>query len=99
MTPPDDIKQVWSAAVDSLVNSGRITGSDFGYTALVSPVGLLGETVLLAVASAYTKDHLETKLRGPLTEALSEASGHQVNFAVTVDPALAEQERTAPPAA
>jgi chromosomal replication initiator protein len=92
VTPPDDINEVWSAAVDSLVRSGRITGSDYGYASLVSPVGLVGDKALLAVSSAYTRDHLETNLRQPLTAALSEAAGRPLDFAVTVDAALAEQE-------
>ncbi|MDR2381001.1 MAG: chromosomal replication initiator protein DnaA [Bifidobacteriaceae bacterium] len=90
MSEPPSIEQVWSTAVDALVASGRITGSDFGFTALVSPRGFLGDTALLAVASPYTKDHLEVHLREPLTEALSAAAGRPVNFAVTIDEALEE---------
>ncbi|MDR2453436.1 MAG: chromosomal replication initiator protein DnaA [Bifidobacteriaceae bacterium] len=98
MTHPDDINQVWSAAIDTLVQSGRLAGADFGYTRLVSPRGFLGDTALLAVASAYTKEHLETNLLERLTDALSQVAGRPVNFAVTVDPSLPQPD-SPPPAA
>ncbi|MDR1393538.1 MAG: chromosomal replication initiator protein DnaA [Bifidobacteriaceae bacterium] len=90
MTGPQNIEQIWRHVLDSLTASGRITGSDFGFAALVTPVGLVGDTVLLAVASEYTKDHIEHYLREPLTEALSLAAEQPVTFAITVDPQLAD---------
>jgi chromosomal replication initiator protein len=88
VTSSDDIGQLWPAAVESLVASGRLAASDFGYTQLVKPLGLLGDTVLLAVASTYTKDRLETVLLERLTQALSQVAGRPVTLAVTVDPEL-----------
>jgi chromosomal replication initiator protein len=95
---PLSVEQVWATAVDSLVASGRISGSDFGFAALVSPVQLLGDTALLAVASAYTKDHIETHLRDLLTEALSAAAGRPVKFTISVLPELAGPSPQSAPA-
>lgn len=52
---------------------------------LVKPLAVVEDNVFLAVAEDYTKNYLETTLRGSVTEALSEVIGRDVRIAVTVD--------------
>jgi chromosomal replication initiator protein len=105
---PQSIEGLWSAAVDSLVASGQVMGQGYGFVQLVKPLALVGDdTAVLAVVNDYAKEFLESQLRDALNEALSRAAGHPVNFAISVDPALAsavpfepappEPEAPAPP--
>ncbi|MDR1118295.1 MAG: chromosomal replication initiator protein DnaA [Bifidobacteriaceae bacterium] len=96
MAESPNIEEIWAKAVQSLVASGRMTGTDFGFAALVTPLALAADTVLLGVANSYTKDHLESPaLREVLTEALSAVAERPVNFAITVDAAIAEGQTLA----
>ncbi|MDR1441233.1 MAG: chromosomal replication initiator protein DnaA [Bifidobacteriaceae bacterium] len=99
MNDPRNVDQLWSAAVDALVSSGRIMGQAHGFLQLVTPRGLAGDIALLAVDNDYAKDFLETQLRDPLTEALSAVAGRAINFAVTVDPSLSTSLPPEPAAA
>src|SRR5699024_1245731 len=58
------------------------------FVRLTVPVGIIKDTVLLAVGSDFAKEFLETRVREPLNAALSDAVGQEVRFAVTVDPSL-----------
>ncbi|MDR3107048.1 MAG: chromosomal replication initiator protein DnaA, partial [Bifidobacteriaceae bacterium] len=90
MDAPQSINQLWDTAVDSLITSGQMMGRSYGFIQLVTPVALHGDVAVLAVADDYARDYLETQLRDPLTSALSASAGRAVNFAVSVNPALAE---------
>src|SRR6476659_8462147 len=51
-------------------------------------VGLIDNTVLLAVPNDFTKSVLEERLAAPLTDALSDQLGRDLHLAITVDPSL-----------
>ena len=98
MPENDDITDVWARAVDILTESGDIGGAQRAFIRLTRPLGAVDGTLLLAVPSDFAKDFLETRARVALTEALTEASGSAVRFAVTVDPTLEETSPRVPSA-
>ncbi|MFM6852356.1 MAG: DnaA ATPase domain-containing protein, partial [Terrabacter sp.] len=61
-------------------------------------VGLLDDTVLIAVPNDFTKDIVETRLRDRVTDTLSQQLGHTVRLAVTVDQSLGDIPVQDPPA-
>src|SRR5690625_2523216 len=81
----------WSRAVDLLTTEGEIGGAQLAFIRLTRPLGAVDGTLLLAVPSDFAKDFLETRAREPLTEALAEAAGTPLRFAVTVDPTLQDE--------
>ena len=86
--PDDSIGQVWDRAVGRLATDPATSPQQLAFVRLVRPLGLLDETVLLAVGNEFTKDYLESRVRQELTAALSAVLGLDARFAVTVDPAL-----------
>ena len=78
----------WEDAVGSLQRRELLPASSLAFIRLTVPVGMINDTVLLAVGSDFAKEFLETRVREPLIVALSEALGQDVRFAVTVDPSL-----------
>ena len=95
MPETDDITDIWARAVEILMETGDIGGAQRAFIRLTRPLGAVDGTLLLAVPSDFAKDFLETRARASLTEALAEAAGSPIRYAVTVDPTL---EETAPPA-
>ncbi|WP_434081324.1 chromosomal replication initiator protein DnaA [Sanguibacter sp. Z1732] len=57
---------------------------------LTKPLGIIDDTVLLAVPSDFAKDFIETRARDSITNSLSAALSQNVKMAVTVDPSLEE---------
>jgi chromosomal replication initiator protein len=84
----DQLTQVWSTAVAQLEVSPDITPRQLAFVRLAKPLGLLDDTMLLAVGNDLTKDYLETRVRAEVSEALAAALGRDARFAITVDPAL-----------
>ena len=91
MSDLNDITDTWSRAVDLLTTEGEIGGAQLAFIRLTRPLGAVDGTLLLAVPSDFAKDFLETRAREPLTEALAEAAGTPLRFAVTVDPTLQDE--------
>jgi chromosomal replication initiator protein len=84
----DQLTQVWSTAVAELEVSPDITPRQLAFVRLAKPLGLLDDTMLLAVGNDLTKDYLETRVRAEVSEALTSALGRDARFAITVDPSL-----------
>ena len=78
----------WEEAVENLQRRDLLPASSLAFVRLTVPVGIINDTVLLAVGSDFAKEFLETRVREPLNAALSDAVGQEVRFAVTVDPSL-----------
>lgn len=88
MTTPVDFAEVWSQAISDLSESA-LTPQQRAFVTLTSPLGLVGDTALVAAPNEFTKDVLETRLRPIVVNAISEIVGQPVRLAVTVDPSLA----------
>ncbi len=85
-----DFAQVWSSVVKHVDTSG-IAPRERAFLRLTRLVGLLDSTALLAVPYEHTKDTLETTLRLPVVQALTNSLGQEVRLAVTVDADLRRQ--------
>ncbi len=88
------LAQGWARAVDILQDRGEVTGAQLGFIRLTKPLGVIDDTILLAVSSEFAKEFIETRARESITSALSDALIRDVKVAVTVDPSL---EDNAPP--
>ena len=95
MSQDEELSRVWGHVVSTLESSPDITPRQIAFVRLARPLGLLDGTLLLAVGNDLTKDYLESRVRGEVTDALSAALDREARFAITVDPELAED---APPA-
>ena len=73
---------VWRAVVTDLEPS--LSQQQRAWLSLTQPVGLLGNTALLAAPTDFAKEAIERSLREPITTALSERLGQQISLAVTV---------------
>ncbi|WP_372434986.1 chromosomal replication initiator protein DnaA [Actinotalea soli] len=92
------IAQVWDRAVGQIATDPSTSAQQLAFIRLVRPVGLLDDTVLLAVGNDFTKDYLESRVRNELTTALSDVLGVDARFAVTVDPSLEDADSRTPSA-
>ena len=88
MTTAPDFADVWTRAISDLSETS-LTAQQRAFVTLTSPLGLVGDTALVAAPNEFTKDVLETRLRPLVVNAISELLGQPVRLAVTVDPSLA----------
>ncbi|WP_061963255.1 MULTISPECIES: chromosomal replication initiator protein DnaA [Demequina] len=82
------IDEVWSQAVDLLHEDDELSPQNRSFLRLIKPLAVVEGNVFLAVAEEFTKNKVESTIRGPLTEALSEVIGHDIRIAVTVDSSI-----------
>ncbi len=92
---PESIDAIWRGALDFLSEDGSLGGQARSFLRLVKPLAVVEDNVFLAVAEDFTKNYVETTLRGPVTEALSEVLGRDVRIAVTVDSSVTPPEPAA----
>ena len=80
-----DLQKLWEQVISAVS-----TPQYAAFLTRTKPLGLLpgegeeGSNLLLSAPDLFTKDVLETRLRGILTEELSNQLGEQINIAVTV---------------
>ncbi|GAA4962517.1 chromosomal replication initiator protein DnaA [Kineococcus glutinatus] len=91
----DTFSHAWKRAVAQLESSGA-THQQRAFVRLTKPLGLLDGIALLAVPNDLTKEFIEQKMREPLSGALSDALGHAVRIAVTVDSSIGSEPAPAP---
>ena len=89
----------WDRAIEILTDRGELSGAQLAFVRLTKPLGIIDDTVLLAVPSEFAKDFIETRARDSIINSLSAALAQHVKVAVTVDPSLEEiaAPETAPP--
>jgi chromosomal replication initiator protein len=87
-----DFTAVWNSALNTVADT--MSAQQNAFLRLARLVGLIDNTVLLAVPNDFTKGVLEERLAAPLTDALSDQLGRDLHLAITVDASLAG---TAPP--
>ena len=80
-----DLSGVWKATLDELADeiSSR---QQRAYLQLTQLRAIVEDTALLAVPDAFTRDVIESRLRPPITEALSRRLNRPIQVAVTVKP-------------
>jgi chromosomal replication initiator protein len=80
-----DLQKLWGQVISAVS-----TPQYAAFLSRTKPLGLLpgegeeGSNLLLSAPDLFTKDVLETRLRGILTDELSNQLGEQINIAVTV---------------
>ena len=84
--PPSlELDAVWHRVVSGL-SDGALSPQHRAFVNLTRPLGLVEDTVLLAVPYDLVKDVMENRLRPVLTSALSAAYGREMRIAVSVHP-------------
>lgn len=87
MAEENELAPYWEAALASLTEE-QLPAQQRAFVTLTQPLGLVGDTALVAAPNDFTKDVLETRLRPIVVEALTATIGHEVRLAVTVDPSI-----------
>jgi chromosomal replication initiator protein len=83
----NDLSPYWDAALASLTEE-ELPAQQRAFVTLTQPLGLVGDTALVAAPNEFTKDVLETRLRPIVVRALTNTIGQDVRLAVTVDPTI-----------
>ncbi len=86
-----DLTTVWRKLVDDLQPNLRAWLRDS------EPVTLHEHTAIIAVPNDFTRTQLEGRLRTRLEDSLTDAFGHQIRIAVTVNPLLDDGTAPQPP--
>ena len=87
MEPTQDLAEVWAVAVARLADT-TLPPQQRAFMRLTRPLGLVGDTALIAAPNDFIKDVLETRLRPAIVEALAQTLGKDIRLAVTVDPTI-----------
>ena len=82
----DDLADVWARSLADLADM-HIEPHQRAWLQLTRPLGLVGNTALIAAPNDFVKEQLETRLRALITNALSRELARGIQLAVTVDPA------------
>ncbi|MGH3300687.1 MAG: DnaA N-terminal domain-containing protein, partial [Streptosporangiaceae bacterium] len=82
----DDLGDVWARSLADLADMS-IEPHQRAWLQLTRPLGLVGNTALIAAPNEFVKEQLETRLRALITNALSRELDRTIQLAVTVDPA------------
>ena len=86
----NDFLARWNEAINNLARSGSLSGQERALLQLSRPLGLTGDTAIVAAPNDFTKTLLESRLRPLLTIALSAGMGRDIRVAVMVDPAAGQ---------
>ena len=87
MAEENDLTSYWDTALASLTDE-ELPAQQRAFVTLTQPLGLVGDTALVAAPNDFTKDVLETRLRPIVVRALTDTIGQDIRLAVTVDPSL-----------
>jgi chromosomal replication initiator protein len=82
----EDLADVWARSLADLADM-HIEPHQRAWLQLTRPLGLVGNTALIAAPNEFVKEQLETRLRALITNALSRELARVIQLAVTVDPA------------
>ena len=82
----DDLADIWARSLADLAEM-HIEPHQRAWLQLTRPLGLVGNTALIAAPNDFVKEQLETRLRALITNALSRELARSIQLAVTVDPA------------
>ena len=93
----ETIAETWQVAVSRLSSSGDIRPAQLAFVRQARALGIIDDTLLLAVGSDLAKDFLEMQAREQIIAAVSDVHGSSVRFAVTVDPSLLDEPTPQPP--
>jgi chromosomal replication initiator protein len=81
-----DLAKLWERTARRLADQGELSAQFQAWIALIRPLAVVEDTVLLAAPHDFAKDVLETRLRPALAAALAAELGRETRVAVTVEP-------------
>src|SRR5690554_2091247 len=87
-----EMDSVWNRALELLRANQEVTAQQLSFIRLIKPLAIVEDNVFLAVAEDFTKNYVETTIRGIVTAALGEVLGREVRIAVTVDSSVKAPE-------
>ncbi len=76
------LRQAWQTAASSLNAAQRAWLSN------AEPIALHDSTLMVAVPSDFTRERIETRLRGQIEESLSDFYNKPMRLAITIEPGL-----------
>ncbi|MGO3152000.1 MAG: chromosomal replication initiator protein DnaA [Galactobacter sp.] len=82
------VDRAWLQVQRTLEQDHRVTPRQRGFVSSAHPLGLMESTLLLAVPSTMHRQILENQIKEPLTQALTDAFGHPVQCAYSIDASL-----------
>ncbi|MET9343527.1 chromosomal replication initiator protein DnaA [Nonomuraea sp. NPDC003804] len=86
----DDLGTVWAHALANFLND-NLPIQQRTWLAMVRPIAMAGDTIVLGVPNEFLKDLIEGKLRTPVSHALSHELGRPVRVAVMIDTTTPDQ--------
>src|SRR5690554_4403186 len=87
-----DMDSVWNRTLELLRANQEVTAQQLSFIRLIKPLAIVEDNVFLAVAEDFTKNYVETTIRGIITAPLGDVLGHEVRIAVTVDSSVKAPE-------
>ena len=87
MSTQPELQSAWDVAMSELAE-GPLTPQQRAFVLLAKPLGIVGDTALVAAPNDFIKDVLETRIRPAVVDALSRTLGREIRLAVTVDPSI-----------
>ncbi|WP_275669521.1 chromosomal replication initiator protein DnaA [Glycomyces paridis] len=96
-----DLSAVWSAVTAELADASALTRQQQAWMRLTLPVLAVGGTFIIAAPDKFARSAFESKLRVPISEALTRRMGQPTQIAVTLQEKqveLQEQTTAEPPA-
>ncbi|MFE5774349.1 chromosomal replication initiator protein DnaA [Brachybacterium sp. NPDC056505] len=91
-----DYDATWDETLRILRRYETVTERAMAFLTLSRLMAIVADTALVAAPSTWAKDLFEQRIAGALKEALSEATGRETRFAVTVDESLFEDDDESP---
>ncbi|WP_193106306.1 chromosomal replication initiator protein DnaA [Brachybacterium sp. FME24] len=83
-----NVAAIWERTLDTLRRDDTVSQRVIALLTLSQPLAVVADTALLAAPSTSAKELFEHRIAGSLKAALSEATGQEMRFAVTVDESL-----------
>jgi len=91
-----DYDAIWDETLRVLRRDETVTERVMAFLTLSRLMAVVADTALLAAPSAWAKDVFEQRIAEPLKAALSETTGRDTRFAVTIDETLLSHDDPEP---
>ncbi|MDQ1648286.1 MAG: chromosomal replication initiator protein [Frankiaceae bacterium] len=88
--PPEELRLGWERALATLVDDG-LSAKQGAWLGLTKPLGLVGDSALIATPNEFTRELLSSRLRPLVTTALSTAMGREIRVVVVIEPSVADR--------
>src|SRR5690606_33939290 len=92
--PEANADAIWDSTLSILRRDDTVSQRVMALLTLSRLMAVVADTALLAVPSTSAKELFEHRIAGSLKAALSEATGRDIHFAVTVDESLLLEDHT-----